>query len=172
MCTKVHCNFYMTSFDVIVLSLRHRGNGYSYTTMCARLWHYPSKISCQYNKSPYCRMRHILQICHLAIFFHSHYWKEHWDVIGVLTFRPFRRKSQNSSAALHKVLSRTASNTSRNAGSGVLCRRKLHQRRSLAPEWKYTVLIFIPQVLELSGHRVNFHQFFLHSALFWRMDIL
>ena len=38
----------------------------------------------------------------------------------MLASRPFRRKSQNSSAALQKVLSRTASKISRNDGSGVL----------------------------------------------------
>lgn len=120
MSTNVHCKFYMTAIDVVALRCRQQGNGYSYMTMRARIWHYPSKISCQYIKSPYRRMRHILQTCHLAIFSHSHYWNEHWEVIGVLASRPFRRKSQNSSAALQKVLSRTASKISRNDGSGVL----------------------------------------------------
>jgi hypothetical protein len=31
------------------------------------------------------------------------------------------------------------------------CRKKLLRRRSSAPEYKYTVLILIPSVLELSG---------------------
>ena len=38
----------------------------------------------------------------------------------MLTFRPFRRKSHNSCAAFQKVLSRTASKTSRTVGSSVL----------------------------------------------------
>jgi len=46
------------------------------------------------------------------------------------------------------------------------CRRKLLRRMSLAPEYKYIVLILIPSVLKLSGHRVYDHKFFLHNALF------
>jgi len=34
------------------------------------------------------------------------------------------------------------------------CGRKLFRRRPLAPEFRYTILIFIPSGLELSGHRL------------------
>jgi hypothetical protein len=38
--------------------------------MRAGMWHYPSKISCQYIKSPYCHISHILQMspCHFFSF--------------------------------------------------------------------------------------------------------
>ena len=41
---------------------------------------------------------------------------------------------------------------SRNAGSNILTHKKLFWRKALAPECKYTTLMFMLPVLELSGH--------------------
>jgi hypothetical protein len=50
-----------------------------------------------------------------------------------------------------KFLSRTASKTSRNAGSGVWLQEVV---MPLAPECQKTILIFIVSVSEVYGHKV------------------
>jgi hypothetical protein len=63
---------------------------------------------------------------------------------------------QNSCVAFQQVLARTTSKTSTNAGSGILMKEEAFQRKSLAPECKNTIHIFIPSVLELYTHRLYF----------------
>jgi hypothetical protein len=54
------------------------------------------------------------------------------------------------------VLARTTSKTSTNAGSGILMKEEGFQRKSLAPQYKNTIHIFTPSVLELDTHRLYF----------------
>lgn len=127
-----------------------------------RIRHYPSKNVCQYIKSLYCRMRHFSKFVTLRFFFNSQDWHDHRKIIAKLTIGSFRwpwRKKKPPSAALQKVLFRTASKAPRNTGSGTFM-QELFRRKSLAQECKYTVLIFTPSVSELSGH--GFY-FFNHS---------
>jgi hypothetical protein len=68
----------------------------------------------------------------LRFFFYSHDWNEHWNAMTMLKFRPFRRPWQNSSEAYHKVLSRTASETSRNTGSSALMKEEFISQEFLS----------------------------------------
>lgn len=144
----------MTAFDIITLSCGQQGSGSSYMTMCGRRQHYLSKNFCQYIKSLYCHTYHILQISHLAFLL--------TPITETGTERP--------SLCWHSVHSdgrdKTAVHHSRKCFLGLLqrpsetlevvhwYRRKLFQRRSLAPECKCTMLIFILLVSELSWHRL------------------
>jgi len=74
-----------------------------------------------------------------------------------MTFRPLRRPRQKSSAAFQEVFSRTALQTSRNAGSSVLTQREAISKEILSTACKHTALIFIPPVSELSAHKLYFH---------------
>jgi hypothetical protein len=62
---------YATAFDVVALSCEPQGSGSSYRTTRGRIRHYLSKNFSQYIKLLYCLMRHILQMCRLAIFSYS-----------------------------------------------------------------------------------------------------
>jgi hypothetical protein len=66
---KVCYSVYRTVFDVVASSCGRQESGSSYTKMRHRIRHFRSKNARQYIKSLNCYMRHILQICHLAIFF-------------------------------------------------------------------------------------------------------
>jgi hypothetical protein len=68
----------------------------------------------------------------LRFFFYSQDWNEHWKAVAMLTFRQFRRPWQNRSEAYHKVLSRTASETSRNAGSSALMKEEVISQEFLS----------------------------------------
>lgn len=133
--------------------LRAAGKCSGYMTTRGCVQHYPSKNFCQHIKSLYCCVHHILQICHLAIFSYFHDWNEYWKGFD-LTFRAFRRPWQNSSAGFQQVLARTTSKISTNAGSGILMKEEAFQRRSLAPECKNNINIFISLALELYTHRL------------------
>ena len=57
-------------------------------------------------------------------FSYSHNWNGHWKAIDMLTFRPFIWPWQIGCTSFQKVLSRTASKTSRNTGSTILMQKE------------------------------------------------
>jgi hypothetical protein len=138
MSRNVYCNVNMTAFDIIAVSCGQQGPPTQQCTSVVSIIY--QRIFFQYIISQCCCMCRIIQICHLSIFSYSHNWNAHWQAIAMLAFRPFRRLWQNRSSAYHKVLTRTTLK--------YWCTEKLFQRKSLAQECKYTILISIPSVLE------------------------
>jgi hypothetical protein len=95
---KLCYNVHPTAFDVVASSCAQQESDSSYTKMSRRVRHYPSKNVRQYVRSlNYC-MRHILQICHLAICSYSHDCNENWKTIVMRTVESFRWPWRNNSA--------------------------------------------------------------------------
>lgn len=121
--------------------------------MCGHIWHYPSNF-CQYINSLYCYMHNILFICTLRFFFIF--------MTATSTERPLlcwyaghsyvhdKTAVQYSKKCFPKLLWRPPETLE----ATCWCTRKPFWRKALAPECKYTILIFILPVLELSGHRL------------------
>ena len=146
--TNVYCNLDARVFDVIALRCGQIGSGFSCTTMLDLIWQCRSKYFCQHFKSFYCHMHRIFQIFHL--------WVSPISTTETSIERPSLclRSSLSDSHAkdlcrIPKLLPRTASKTSRNAGSGLWLQEVVVP---LAPECQFTALIFIVLVSEVSGH--------------------
>lgn len=136
MSTKVHCNFYTRAFDVIDPSIRHHGNRYSYTTMRARIWHYPSKISCQYINHYTAAWAIYSRFVTLPVFLIPTTERSTERSSVCLHSSHLDGSYKKSSASYQKVLSRTASKTSRNAGSGVLMQEEATSKEILSTRVK------------------------------------
>jgi hypothetical protein len=102
------------------------------TWQCVATYSIICQIFVSIIKSLYCCISHILLICHLVIFSYSHDYNKHWKAIAMLTWRPFKWSWQNGCATFQKVLSKTASKTSRNTGSNVLMYKKAILKESLS----------------------------------------
>lgn len=133
MSTKLYCNVYTRAFDVVPLGCGQQESGSSYMTMRGRIRHYPSKNFCQYVKLDHCTSHapysQDLSPCYL---FYSHAWNEHWNAMAKLTFGPFRWTWHNRSETYHKKLSRTASDSFRNAWSRVLMKEEVISKNILS----------------------------------------
>jgi len=122
--------------------------------MRGRIRHHSSKNFCQYIKSLYCRMRHILPICHLVTFriptTETSIQKPLLCWNSGLSFGRDKTGLQHSRKLFPGLLQRPP----KTQEATYRCVRKLFRRPSLAPEFKYTILIFIPSESEISGHRL------------------
>lgn len=115
---------------------------------CPKLWAKESSSSCmtkcgpihtspcQYNKSLYRYVYHVLKICHQAIFFLFPLLNEHWKATATMTNGHSggcdKTALQHSSKCFAGLLQRPREMLE----TVYQCRRKLFQRRPLAPECK------------------------------------
>ena len=124
------------------------------TWQCMATWHYETKNFHQYIRSLYCHMHCIIQICHLAIFLIPK--TEMNTERPSLCWHSGHSDSHDKTTLQHsrKCFPRLFQRPPEHCKQCNRRRRKIFQRRFLAPESKYTILIFKTSVLELSKHRL------------------
>ena len=138
----MYCNVHARALYIVTLSCRPQGSGSSYTIMCGCIWRYPSKF-CQYIKSLYCYKHQILIICTLWFFLILMtetsierpmlcWYADHSDICDKTAVQHFKKR-------FPKLLRRPLETLE----AIYWCTRKLSWRKALAPECKFTILIFM-----------------------------
>jgi len=156
MSTKVYCNVYVTALDNVAPSCGQQESGSHCMPMCS---HIRTSLSVReflsvhkITELPHVPYSPDLSPCDYSLFpWLNKHWKATVTMMSGHSDSRDKTTLQHSSKCFAGLLQRPQEMLE----AVHWCRRKLFQRRLLAPECKYTTFILIPSVSELSGHTIH-----------------